>query len=222
MRIINTIKGSALLKSGITITAAKGSVIVANFLIFYILVRICSPEDFGTWVLYTSLIAIFDIAVSSFIDNAIIKFYSDYQDDTKGKFVFNSITFTIFLTLVVSLLLYLSIFLFDGLYKSDSLNTLLWLGPLMLLPSGVINVMNSIEQGNSKFYGQLVLSVLRSGIFFLYLFFLYITDSHYKLQHFVFVNIAAALIAMIVIFIMTKKYLALTYNFDFSIIRKLA
>lgn len=222
MKIINTIKGSSLLKSGIIVTAAKGSVIVANFLIFYILVRVCSPEDFGTWVLYTSLIAIFDIAVSSFIGNAIIKFYSDYQDDKRAKFVFNSITFTIFLTFVVSSLLYLSIFLFDELYESESLNTLLLFGPLMLLPSGVINVMNCIEQGNSKFYGQLVSSVLRSGIFISYLFYLLITDSPYKLQHFVLVNIAAALIAMIVIFIMTKKYLTLTYRFDFSIIRNIA
>lgn len=222
MRIINTIKSSALLKSGITVTAGKGSVIVANFLIFYILVRICSPEDFGTWVLYTSLITIFDVAVSSFISNAVIKFYSDYQGDTKGKFVFNSIAFTIFLTLVVSLLLYLSIFLFAKVYNSGSLNSLLWLGPLMLFPSGIINVINCIEQGNSKFYGQLVSSVLRSGIFILYLLYLFLTGTDYKLQHFVLVNITAAAVALVVVFAMTRKYLAFTFKFDFGIIRNIA
>lgn len=222
MKIFNTVKKSSLLKSGFAVTAGRGSLIVANFLIFYILVRICSPADFGTWVLYSSIIAIFDVANSSFISNAIIKYYHDYNGDSAGRFVYNSFLFSVFLTLLISLVLYASIYVFDHVYQSDSLNALLWLGPLILLPSGLINVVNCIEQGNSTFYGQLVASVIRSGLFILCLFFLSVSGREVSIRIFAIVNIVAAGIALFVVLLMNRRYLKFSRTFDQAIIKNIA
>ncbi|MGV3706048.1 MAG: oligosaccharide flippase family protein [Arcticibacter sp.] len=222
MKIIKTLKKSSLLKSGFAVTAGRGSLIVANFLIFYILVRICSPADFGTWVLYSSIITIFDVANSSFISNAIIKYYHDYTGESTGRFVYNAVLFSVFLTFLISIILYLSIYVFDGIYKSGALTRLLWLGPLLLLPSGFINVINSIEQGNSRFYGQLVASVIRSGLFILYLLFLFITKHEFSIRSFVLVNIVAAGVALVVVFFMTRRYLKFTLTFDRLIVKNIA
>ncbi|MET3115788.1 lipopolysaccharide exporter [Pedobacter sp. CG_S7] len=220
--ILNKIKSSALLKSGLAVTAAKSFVIIGNFLIFFILVRICTPTDFGTWILYTSIIVIFEVANNSFVSNAIIKYYNDYRGELSGKFIYNAFAFSLFLTLVISLLLFVSIYFINLIYNSSYLNELLWYGPLILLCSGLINVLNCIEQGNLRFYGQLISSILKSGIFIIYLFYLFLTKSSYDLHHFVIVNIIAGFLSLLLVFFTTKKYFRLTMKYDFIIIKKIA
>ena len=213
-QLIEKFKGSPALKSGIAITAARTFLIGSNFLIFFILVRICSAADFGTWVLYSSIIVIFEVANNSFVSNAIMKYYHDYQDSLRGVFIFNAFIFTVGLSLLFSVILYFSIFFITLIYHSNQLNDLLVLAPFILLASGLINAFNCIEQGNMRFYGQLVASVVKSVVFISYLIYLLFTKTAYNLENFVMVTILSCFLALVFVYFITRRYLP--YNDDFQ------
>lgn len=220
--VFNKIKDSPFLKSGLAVAAGRGTVIVSNFLIFFILVRICTPEDFGTWILFTSITAIFEVANTSFVNNAIIKYYNEYTGPRRGVFIYNALLLCVFLIVLIGILQFASIFLLNGIYDSDELTKLMWYAPVLLLFSGLINFVNCIEQGNMRFYGQLVAALIRSGMFIFYLFWLYLGDSNYSLREFLFINILSGLVALIVTAASTWKYITVSLLFRADIIAKIS
>lgn len=221
-RILNSLRNSVWLRSGIAVASAKGITIVANFLIFYLLVRICSTVDFGIWVLFTSIYTIFEVANNSFVNNAIIKYYGDYKDQDKGVFIFNALLFSIALTLVFSCILLASVFFIEGIYHSETLSRLLYYGAILLLISGIINFVNCIEQANLSFYSQLIASVFKAGTFIIYLFYLLYFDIKYSLSAFVLIQCAGSFLALLFIFFITKKHLVFRLVFDSQIGKKIA
>lgn len=220
--LIEKFKTSPALKSGLALTVARGFLIASNFFIFFILVRLCSPADFGTWILYSSIVVIFEVANNSFVSNAIVKYYHDYQDTLRGVFIFNAFIFTIALSLLFSVILYLSIHLINAIYHSNQLNDLLLFAPLILFASGLTNAFNCIEQGNMRFYGQLVVSVVKSMVFISYLFYLLITETGYSLENFVMISIISGYLALLIVYSLTKKFFCLTRRFDLKIIQSIA
>lgn len=57
---------------------AQGAVFGFAFLIFLVLVRTLSPADFGTWVLYQTLMTFAEMARMGFIQNGLVKFLVDH------------------------------------------------------------------------------------------------------------------------------------------------
>ena len=218
----NKIKSSDWLRSGFSVALGKSVVIVANFLIFYILVRICNEEQYGVWILFTTIYTIFEIAGNSFLNNAIIKYYNDYKDSQSGVFVFNALVFCLFLTAVVSGVLIASIYFINNIYHSPTLSTLLWIAPLPLLLSSLINFGNCIEQANMKFNGQLISSVIRSALFILYLGYLIAFHKPVALLNFVLVQVFTGIVALLIIYYITRNHLRIKFRTDFSIMKNIA
>ncbi|PWG82176.1 lipopolysaccharide biosynthesis protein [Pararcticibacter amylolyticus] len=220
--LANKINSTDWLKSGLFVTAGKGIVVVSNFLTFYLLVRICTEEQYGLWILYTSIYSIFEIAGNSFVNNAIIKYYNDYKDDQNGLFIFNALAFCLFLTLIISVLLTGSIYFIDNIYHSAILNHMLWYAPLLLLFSALINFGICIEQGNMKFKGQLISSLIRSGLFIIYLGAVIILNMKITLTDFIMIQLLSGALSIIVIFFLIKRYLALKPVLHKPVIRDIA
>ncbi|WP_256006480.1 lipopolysaccharide biosynthesis protein [Pedobacter deserti] len=220
--IYKKIQGSPFLKSGIAVGAGKGIVIVSNFLIFFMLVRICSPGDYGIWVLFTTITAIFEVANTSFINNALIKYYNEYTGGRRGVFIYNAFLFCFALTTGIALLQLLSIIFIDYIYHSETLVNLMFYAPALLLFSGLINFINCIEQGNLRFYGQLLSSIIRSGIFIIYLLYLFFGKSEYSLAGFALVNIASGFLAFCVVTLSTRQFISVSRRLRPEIVSKIA
>ncbi|WP_285008123.1 lipopolysaccharide biosynthesis protein [Pedobacter faecalis] len=220
--IADRIQRSPFLKSGLAVAAGRGTVIASNFLIFFILVRMCSPEDFGTWVLFTTITTIFEVANTSFVNNAIIKYYNEYTGGRRAVFIYNAFLLCLFLIISIGLLELASTFVLDKIYDSAELIKLMYYAPVLLIFSGLINFVNCLEQGNMRFYGQLISSVLRSGIFIVYLVYIYLHGKQYSLLSFLTVNIVSGLIAAIITIITTRQFISVARLFRPDIMRKIA
>lgn len=219
--LIKKISESYWLKSGLIVTGGKSVVIVANFLVFYLLVRIFDENQFGTWVLFTTIFSIFEMSGNSFVNNAIIKYYNDYSHKS-GIFIFNSLAFSVLLTLIISAILIIGVYLFGGVYNSDTLNTLLWYTPILLLISSFINFGNCIEQANMKFNGQLIAAISKSGIFLLYIGYILLTREPVVLLNFFWAQVFSSVLTVIIIYFITRRYLAIKTVYDPSIVKNIA
>ena len=60
---------------------SQGAVFRFAFLIFMVLVRTLSREDFGTWVLYQTIMTFAEMARMGFIQNGLVKFLVDHPHD---------------------------------------------------------------------------------------------------------------------------------------------
>ena len=219
--VLSKASTSNWIKSGISVAAGKSVIIVSNFFIFYLLVRVCSENQFGTWILFTSIYGIFEVANSSFVNNAIIKYYNDFKSEDRGLFVFNALLFTIILTIVISIILAISLYFIDHIYHSETLNTLLKYAILLLATSSLINFGNCIEQANMKFKGQLIVSLIKSSIFVSYLLLIYFLKIGFTLNDFLLVQVGSNLIAIIAVYFITAKYLSFTFGVNRNIIIKI-
>lgn len=218
--IIFKISTSYWLKSGLLISGGKFVVIAANFLVFYLLVRICNEEQFGIWVLFTTIYTIFEAAGNAFVNNAIIKYYNDYRNRS-GVFVFNALAFSMFLTAVVSVILLIGVHLFADIYKSETLDTLLLHTPILLFIWGIVNFGNCIEQANMKFNGQLLASLSKSGILIIYIGHLIITGKPVILLNLFWAQVFSGFLSAIVTYFITHKYFTVKIIYDITIIKNI-
>ena len=92
------------LKNAIITVFQNGSNLVLGFLNFYMLIRLLSPNDYGTWIIFISIITIVELSKNGLTQEATIKYLSgaDVLNQKKiitGSFVINILTSTFFTVL---------------------------------------------------------------------------------------------------------------------------
>jgi O-antigen/teichoic acid export membrane protein len=113
-----------------------------------ILTRLYSPEEFGTFALYLSIVAIFGVISTGRYELAIM--LPKKNEDAK-----NILILSISIALVISLLLLLLVFLFNAqivsLFNNKAISKWLYFIPVSVLLTGVYNTLKSWFNREKKY-----------------------------------------------------------------------
>ena len=88
------------MKSGLYTLLNRVSDFIFGFIVFIILVRILTKEEFGTWVLFVSISALVEMTRSTFVQSADEK---EYSEILSASFMLNVFITSILIVLLVLL-----------------------------------------------------------------------------------------------------------------------
>lgn len=215
-------KNNYWLKGGLINIFQSGLSVLFGFLGFYILVRILSKEEYGTWVLFLSIVTIIEMGRNGLTTDASIKFLSSAANEIEKKnivtsvFLINSVV-TIFLII----LLIIAAPFFSKIWNSKELIIMFYLYGLTFILSGVLSQLNCIEQANLSFTGIFLSNFARQFIFFLYVLYFYLTKTKTTLINLIILQTISLIIAIIIAYLYTRGKLIFSLKVNKSWIKKI-
>jgi len=137
-----------------------------------ILTRIYTPEDFGLFALYASIIMILSVMATGKYELAI----TIPKNNIEAK---NIVMLSIIISVILSIFILLVLFIFSGVFasllKNKHIEDLLFLLPISILSTGIYQSMNYFTNRESKFKRLALSRVVQSfSVAFISLFFGYI------------------------------------------------
>lgn len=145
------------------------SMMLFGYLIFFLLARVLDKNDFGTWVVFLSIVKMSESIRNAFIYNPLLR-YLNSEDVTNHKEVINA---SFFLNLAISLF-FSVVFILIGeiinFYSPDSaLRPMLYISIVACLAFSFFAHFNFLQQADLRFMGTLISSVSQNFVLFLYL-----------------------------------------------------
>ncbi|MDF3077654.1 MAG: polysaccharide biosynthesis protein [Sphingobacteriaceae bacterium] len=198
-------KDNYWLKSGIINILQNFSGTFFNLAGFYILVRVLSKHEYGAWILFMGITGIMETIRGGLVQNALVRFLPAASDEDKPRIITSSFIISLSLSGICMLLIYLFGHLLTESWRTPELLPIIFLYPIVFITTGFINNFVSIEQANFRFQGVFVISVVRQGVFFLYLFICFVIGIEVSLIHLMYVFILSALLSLLTSWIYVKR-----------------
>ncbi len=182
-----------------------------GFLGFMILVRMYSPESFGVWVLFITMVTILEMSRTGFLQNGLIKFLMADEGEP-GKIQMSSLQQNLVLTLGLMLGLYLSAPYAEVVFAAPGLAMLLRIHCLFL-PVLIFHTHNLIlMQAKFNFKAYFYAGISKTVPFFLCISFLYGSGVELSLVQLGWIYNFCFVIALISSQIQVRKYFALIWG----------
>lgn len=202
------------IKNGIINIAQQLLTVFFGFLSLYILVRVLSPEEYGTWVLFLATISVLEIARNGLTQEALVKFLTsskppDQKEINTATFIINMVM----TVLIMVLLLVIGPWLGQS-WKSAEINTMFHLYLVALIFSAVLNQVNCIEQAHLSFTGNFLSNTARQLIFLSFVIYCWITKNPAKLHTLVMIQVLSVGIAMLIALLYSYKRISYSLRFD--------
>ncbi len=203
-------------------TLHKFSSTVFGFLNFFILARILTKFELGVWSIFLFIITAFEVSKGSLIKNAHIRLIinsnqKNYNHVSGSSILVNGV-FTIFFILLV---LIFGPYFSNWLHLDNQLYELL----LYYIPGIMIMVYFShyeaVQQSFQNFKPGFTVNLIRQGIFFLFLFYHFITNEKVDLLTLVKYITIGNTVSLIVLFYLTKKHLSFHFQYTYKTIREI-
>ncbi|GAB3021251.1 hypothetical protein GCM10027051_28100 [Niabella terrae] len=209
------------LKNAIITSFQHGSNLVLGFLNFYMLVRLLTPNDYGTWIIFISIITIVELSKNGLTQEASIKYLSGAGQTDKRKIVSATFVINFSLSLLLTILLLLLAPLAGSIWDSEVLPLMLQLYTITFVISGIQSQMNCIEQAHFQFKGSSLAPAVKQLLPFGYIAYHYFFKLPADLTLLTIMQILGVFAATLVSWGFTYKYIRFTKIIDFSWIRKI-
>lgn len=172
----------------------RGTNFFLGFIGFMILVRVLSPAEFGVWILSISIIAIIDMSRNGFLQNGLIKFLINRNEEEERKIQMAALVLNSVLTVLLMAVTWWASPLLEELLNAPRLGTLLRIYTFVL-PLLIIHTHNLIlMQAKFDFKAYFYAGIAKSLPFFLVILFYYFSNSRIDLEELAWVqNLAFAL-----------------------------
>lgn len=167
--------------SGLYAFFEKGATYVFGFGSVFIMYRVLPVSDMGVWVLFLAICAFLEVTRMGLIQNALIKFLSSEDKANHGAINTASLFLNFVLTALFACLLYLLAPFCGYIWESPSIIPLLHIYALTTLVLTPMYQSNFILQANLSFRGIFLSNTIRQGPFFIFLLYLYLTNSPIEL-----------------------------------------
>lgn len=208
------------IRSGTYTIMQRMAAFLFGFGSYFFLVRYCTVEEFGIWALYVVVSTSVEMARSSFIQNAFIKFFN--EDDTdKNKLFSGSLLLNTLSTFLFVILLLLLNPLLQSFWNSEAVGGLvLWYcaTSVVLIP---FTQLNYLEQANHRFAGVFWSAFARQGTFFCIVVICYFFFPGKSLSFFAGAQCFSAFIGLGVALAITRKMIPVTRSIDWVLVKKL-
>jgi len=193
------------IKAGIFRVLQRGIIVFFGFLGFIVLIGLLSKEEYGTWVLFILVSNILEAAKKGFIQNGLMKFLLECNEENRGNIQSNSLVLNFILSLPIILLLiffakYLSLF-----WDAPHLESLLYIYiPISLFLSFFLHL-EIIQNSYLLFKNIFIAYIVRNGFFLATILFFYFTNYKISLVLLAYSQLFAILIATIISYFLNRK-----------------
>lgn len=195
-------------------------IFVFGFGSYFFLTRYFPVEKFGVWALFIVLTSLIEMARSSFIQNAFIKFYKEPDIDTDALFS-SSLLLNFLSSLFFIGALLIAIPFLKAFWNTEEIGQMI----LWYCASSVVLVfftqLNFLEQANQSFRGVFWGNVTRQGVLFIGVASCFLFFPGLPLRFFSFLYFCSTLLGLFVSFVFTRSYLPKHYSMHTEYLKKL-
>lgn len=209
------------LKNGLINISQNVLTVIFGFSSFYMLIRTLSKEDYGTWILFLSVVSIIEMARNGLTQEAEVKFLSSADEINKKKI--NTATFLMNLmstVIIITILLIIGPWL-SASWHSPVINTMLHLYIVVFFFSGILNQLNCIEQANLNFTGIFYSNIARQGIFLAYVSICFFTQTQTNVLLLTYAQIVSISVAILIAIVYTHKKIKISRKVDWFWLKKI-
>lgn len=187
---------------------------------YFFLVRYFDVDSFGVWTLYVIISSSLEMARSSFVQNAFVKFFNDDSFD-KPTLFWSSLFLNAVITMVIVAGLVLTSPLMTSFWKTDKITEIIYwycVTSIILIP---FTQFNYLEQANHRFGGVFWSSALRQGLFFLVVVFVFFFVPDLGLSFFAIMHVVCAFFGLILSYLLAKDIIPTFASIDWKLVSKL-
>jgi len=215
------VKDSYWFKSGIYTILQRITSLVTGFGSFYLLVRILTKSEMGVWALFLTVTALVEVARNGLVQNSLIKYLSNANDEEYPKIFAASLSLNIVTTIFSALLLFIFSKYLAGIWSAPQIELMFYLyiiTTLLLIP---FSQFNFVQQANLDFKGIFYSNLIRQGVFFGAIVYYYIYHAKFTLSDLVWLQTIGAFLGSIVSYIYVRKYFRMVFALEFEWMKKL-
>lgn len=220
MALIKSIKNSYYLQSGIYSLGQRFSSLFFGFGSFYFLVRLYNTDQHGTWVIYFTTATIVEMSRNGLIQNALIKFLSSAEHSERPKIQVASLALNLFFSLLTfGLLLLASFWFLNSSYATLSKMFVVYgINLILMVP---FSHFVFIQMFNLNFKGIFYGALIRQGLFFVCVAYLYYDKQVVSLPYLVVIQAVSIFLSIAVLFFFAREYILFSKRLTLEWIRKL-
>jgi O-antigen/teichoic acid export membrane protein len=195
--------------------------LITGFGSFFILVRLLSKDDLGSWALFASVTALIEVARGGLIQNAQIKYCATASTEEYPKILTASLSLNVMVTLFSIIVLTASAHFMSVLWNSPQLETMFYLYSITTFILILYYQFNFIQQSNLDFKGIFYSNLIRQGTLFLFIFFAWLYEHEIKLYELVWMMSLGAFLGTVLSYFFVKNYWKITYKIEWTWVKKL-
>ena len=210
------IKGSYWLKSGAYTFLERFALQLFRFGSFFLLVRGLTRQLFGIWTIFLLVTSIIEMLRFGLIQNALVKYISTQEDPkVRGRINTASIILNLAVTLLTSIVVFILAQVADKAFQVHVLDQILYLFIFTNVALIPLVQMQVIQQANLDFKAIFLSNLLRTGIFFGYVLYVYLDPNQaFSLMLLAVAQVIAAIASSILSIILGRKYLNFSGKLD--------
>ncbi len=192
------IKQSYWLRSGSYTFMNKISVTFFGFVNFYILIRVLSKEDFGAWVLFTSVATLMELIKHGFVRNPLIRYLAISPEKESANIQTASLFLNTVIGLVQVLVLYLCSFYLSDFWSAPQLDSLFRIYMITTIAFVPVNHLEVIQQARMEFKGPFLSNLVRNAGLFIFILLVFSFHWQIHLDYFAYAQMAAVFLSCFV------------------------
>lgn len=189
----------SLLQNGLNLIFGLGG--------FKLLTMMFAPEKWGIWALVLTTTTLFEIARNGMVQNAKIKFYKEASASNKHKVIQAAVVLNVLVSLAAALLLFGIAPLLAEVWNASPISNLLKIYALINIALIPFSSVNFLMQANLNFKGLLVTNATRTGLFFLFILYSFLSNKPPELEVLAFAQLGAVLLAGSVGLLLNRSFL---------------
>lgn len=204
---LKKINASYWLRSGSYTFMNKVSITLFGFVNFYILIRVLSKEDFGTWVLFLSIASLMELIKHGFVRNAFIRYLAMSKDKEAPNIQTASFFLNVVIGLVEVVLLFLCSIFLSEFWSSPALRSLFLIymfSTTLLVP---ITHFEVIQHARMEFKGTFLSNFVRHFGLFIFILTVFAFDFEIHLNHLAYAQLTAIFISGFLSFKYARPFL---------------
>lgn len=207
-----TLKNPYWLRSGFLNVIQNFSGVIFGFGSFFFLIRILDKHSFGAWTLFMSTITIFEVIRTGLIQSALIKYIAASDADEHPGILSASAVISACLTCACILANTLLAPVLASLWETPELVLLFYIYNIAFLLTGILNLLNCIEQAHLKFRGTFLSATVRSGLFFFVTAGCFLFKVPVTLLQLVYIQIAGITLACFLAWIPVREHITFVFS----------
>jgi O-antigen/teichoic acid export membrane protein len=191
------------------------------FINFYILIRVLSKEDFGAWVLFTSIASLMELIKHGFVRNPLIRYLAMSHDGESPGIQTASLWLNLIVGVLEVMLLFMCSIYLSDFWDAPQLRSLFMIYMISTFLYVPINHFDVIQQARMQFKGTLLSNLVRHGVLFLFIITFFATNTRIQLDHLAYAQMASIFLSGFVSFSFAKPFLQLSRMIDWKWFREL-
>lgn len=177
-------RGSYWLSSGSYSLINKIASMFFGLANFWILIRVMSKDDYGTWILYYTIVNLMEMSKQGFVRNPLIRFLNINSNEDSPKIQSASLYLNTIIGGIELLLLGVGAMFLGQLWDAPQIGSLFLIYMVATVALIPINHFDIVQQARFQFKGTTISNLIRQGGLFLFISTVYVFGYVLKVEPF--------------------------------------